>query len=139
MALVDSLLRTTNQHHATSQHTKDFKLHCARSLKTRTEYRLFYIQNLRNLQCSSLPGPNIFLCTLNTLNLCSSHIVRDQVSHTYETSAKAVIHYILIFLSSDTKQEDQILWTEWQQAFTEFNLHLMSSCRQILFVSLPIV
>jgi polysaccharide pyruvyl transferase WcaK-like protein len=33
----------------------------------------------------SLLGPNIFLSTLfsNTLSLCSSLIVRDQVSHPY--------------------------------------------------------
>jgi len=96
VALVGSLLPTTNQHHATSQQTKHLKLHCGRSLKSCTEYsRLSYIQNLRNLQCSSLPGPKIFLGILNTLNLCSSHIVRDQVSHPYETTGKVVIHYIL--------------------------------------------
>jgi hypothetical protein len=41
---------------------------------------------------SSLLGPNIFLSTLfsNTLNLCSSLIVRDKVSHPYKTTGKII-------------------------------------------------
>ena len=39
---------------------------------------------------SSLLGPNILLSTVfsNTLNLCSSLSVNDQVSHPYKTTAK---------------------------------------------------
>jgi hypothetical protein len=39
---------------------------------------------------SSLLGPNILLSTLfsNTLSLCSSLSVRDQVSHPYKTTGK---------------------------------------------------
>jgi hypothetical protein len=33
----------------------------------------------------------------NTLNLCSSHIIRDQVSHPYKTTGKLTVFYILIF------------------------------------------
>jgi hypothetical protein len=46
---------------------------------------------------SFLFGPNIFLSTLfsNTLNLCSSANVRDQVSHPYRTTCKIKVFYIL--------------------------------------------
>jgi hypothetical protein len=39
---------------------------------------------------SSFEGPNIFLCTLlsNTLNLCSYHDMRDQISHPHKTTGK---------------------------------------------------
>jgi phosphate starvation-inducible membrane PsiE len=45
-----------------------------------------------------LLGPNILLSILfsNTLNLCSSLSVRDQVSHPYKTTGKIMILYILI-------------------------------------------
>jgi hypothetical protein len=49
---------------------------------------------------SFLLHPNIFLSTLfsNTLSLCSSLSVRDQVSHPYKTTGKIIILYILIFI-----------------------------------------
>jgi hypothetical protein len=42
---------------------------------------------------SSLFGPNILLSTLfsNTLSLCSSLNVRDQVSHPYRTTRKIIV------------------------------------------------
>jgi hypothetical protein len=48
---------------------------------------------------SSLYGPNILLSTLfsNTLSLCSSLNVRDQVSHPYRTTSKITSSYILLF------------------------------------------
>jgi hypothetical protein len=44
---------------------------------------------------SSLFGPNILLSTLfsNTLSLCSSLNVRDQVSHPYRTIGKIIVLY----------------------------------------------
>jgi hypothetical protein len=47
----------------------------------------------------SLLGPNILLSTLfsNTLSLCSSLSVRDQVSHPYRTTGKVIVLYTLIF------------------------------------------
>jgi hypothetical protein len=52
---------------------------------------------------SYLFGPNIFLSTLfsNTLSLCFSLNVRDQVSHPYSTTAKIIVLYILIFMFLD--------------------------------------
>jgi hypothetical protein len=49
---------------------------------------------------SSLLGPNILLSTLfsNTLSLCSSLSVRDQVPHPYKTSGKTTVLYSLIFV-----------------------------------------
>jgi hypothetical protein len=46
---------------------------------------------------SSLFGPNILLRTLssNTLSLCSSLNVRDQVSHPYKTTGRIMVLYIL--------------------------------------------
>jgi hypothetical protein len=48
---------------------------------------------------SSLFGPNILLNTLfsNTLSLCSSLNVRDQVSYPYKATTKIIILYILNF------------------------------------------
>ena len=47
----------------------------------------------------SLLGPNVLLNTLfsNTLSLCSSRNVSDQVSHLYKTTGKNIVPYILIF------------------------------------------
>jgi hypothetical protein len=46
---------------------------------------------------SSILGSNIFLRTLfsNTLSLCSSLSVRDQVSHQYKTTGRIMVLYIL--------------------------------------------
>ena len=48
---------------------------------------------------SSLLGPNILLNIMfsNTLSFLSSRNVSDQVSHTYKTTGKIVVLYILIF------------------------------------------
>jgi len=53
---------------------------------------------------SSLLGPNILLNTLfsNTLSLCSSLSVSDQVSHPHKTR-KIIVLYILIFIFLDSK------------------------------------
>ena len=48
---------------------------------------------------SSLSAPNIFLSTLflNTLNLCSSLNVRDQVSQSYNAISNIIVLYVLTF------------------------------------------
>jgi hypothetical protein len=53
---------------------------------------------IQPLVTSSLFGPNILLSTLfsNTLNLCSSLNVRDQVSYPYKTTGKIIVLYILL-------------------------------------------
>ena len=76
----------------------------------------------------SLLGPNI-LNTLwsNTLSLRSSLNVNDQVSHTYQTTGKIIVLFILIFKVLDSKLEDKRFCTEWWQALPDFKLLLISS------------
>jgi hypothetical protein len=52
---------------------------------------------------------NISLRTLfsNTLSMCTSLNVRDQVSHPYRTTGKIIILYILIFMFLGSRGEDK--------------------------------
>jgi hypothetical protein len=58
---------------------------------------------------SSLCDPNILLNTLfsNTIILCSSLNVRDQVSHPYRTTGKITLFIILIFKFLNSREEDK--------------------------------
>jgi hypothetical protein len=64
---------------------------------------------------SSLLGPNILLSTpfSNTLSLCSSLSVSDQVSHPHKTTGKTTVMYTLIFVLLDSNLEDKRFCTEW--------------------------
>jgi len=66
---------------------------------------------------SSILGPNILLSTLfsNTLSLCSSLNVSDQVSYPYKTTGKIVVPCTLIFIYLGSKLEDKRFCTERQQ------------------------
>jgi hypothetical protein len=59
-------------------------------------------------------GPNILLSTLfsDTLNLCSSLSVRDQVLHPHKTTGKIMVLWILVSEVLERRWEDK-LWTEW--------------------------
>ena len=61
------------------------------------------------------PIPNISLSTLfsNTLSLCSSLNVTDQVSHSYRTTGKVIVLYITVFIALDTSPQDSRFRTEW--------------------------
>jgi hypothetical protein len=85
---------------------------------------------------SFLLGPNILLGTLfsSTLNLRYSLNVSDQVSHLYKTTGKIIDLYVLIFKFLDSKLEDKRFYTEWQQAFPEFSLFLISSWIEVWYV-----
>jgi hypothetical protein len=66
------------------------------------EYKLWNSSLCSFLQppvTSSLFGPNVLLNTLfsNTLSLCSSLNVRDQVSHLYRITGKVIVLYVLVF------------------------------------------
>jgi hypothetical protein len=63
---------------------------------------------------SNFFGPNILLTTLfsNTLSLCSSLNVSDQVPHPYRTTGKIIVLHILMFMFLDSRREDKSFWTE---------------------------
>jgi uncharacterized protein YhhL (DUF1145 family) len=64
-------------------------------------------------------GSNILLTTLlsNTLSLCSSLSVRDQVSHSFKTTGKIRVLDILIFKILEWRREDKRFWTGRSQIF----------------------
>jgi hypothetical protein len=89
---------------------------------------------------SSLLGPDIFLNTLfsETLSLCSSRKVRDQVSHPYSTTGKITVLYILIFRFFDMRREDK----RFRLNNSKHSLNLIYSwfhheCHSDLLVSSP--
>ena len=78
------------------------------------EYRSL-ISSLCNLLHSPVTlfslGPNILLRTLfsNTLSLCYSLNMSNQVSHPYQTRGKTIVLYILIFKFLNSELEDKRL------------------------------
>jgi hypothetical protein len=66
--------------------------------------KLLIMQFLPTSHHLSLFGPNILISTLylNTITLCSSLNVRDQVSYLYRNTGKIIILYILIFTFLDS-------------------------------------
>ena len=85
---------------------------------------------------SSLLGPNILLSTVlsNTLSLRSYLNESDQVSDPYKTTGENWFLYILIFKFLDSNLEDKRFCTEWEQAFPDFSLLLISSWIEFWFV-----
>jgi hypothetical protein len=82
------------------------------------EYKLWSSSLCSFLQppiTSSLLGPKILLSTFfsNTLSLCSSLNIRDQVSDPYRNTGKIILLYILIFTFSDSRRGEKRFWTEW--------------------------
>jgi hypothetical protein len=75
-------------------------------------YSLFSF--VHNLVITSLLGPSILLGTLfsYTLNLPSSLSVSNQVPHTYKTTDRIIVLYILIFKFLDSKLEDKRFYAE---------------------------
>jgi hypothetical protein len=84
---------------------------------------------------SSLLGPNIILNTLFSMifSLIPYLNVSDQVSHPYKTTGKIIFLYILIFKFLDSKIEDKRFFTEWWQALSDFNLHVIYSWIEFSF------
>jgi hypothetical protein len=50
---------------------------------------------------------------LNTLSLCSSLNVGNQVLHPYKTTCRIMVLYVLTFTFLNSRREDWRLWTEW--------------------------
>jgi hypothetical protein len=98
--------------------------------------KLLTVQLLHSPVTSSLLGPNILLRTLfsNTLSPRSSLNVRDQVSRPYKTTSRIMVLYILTFTLLDSRKTKD--WTEYQQAFSEFDLFLIFSWMQSWPVSI---
>jgi hypothetical protein len=71
----------------------------------------FLLPLVTSFLCSS----NILLSTLfsNTLSLCFSLNVKDQVSLPYRTIGNIMVLYILIFTFSDNRREDKRFRTKW--------------------------
>jgi hypothetical protein len=80
------------------------------------EYKLWsssYCSFLQPPTTSSLSGPNILLSTLfsNTLSLCPSLNVRDQVSLPYRTTGKIIVLYILNYVfRQQTRRQKVLAW-----------------------------
>lgn len=72
---------------------------------------------LQSPMTSSFLDPNIFLSTLysNTLSLCSSLNMRNQVSQPYKKQANLFV-LILIYIFLASIWEDRTFWNEWPQA-----------------------
>ena len=92
------------------------------------EYRSLSTSLCSLLQSSVISTLLNTLCS-NILSLGSSLDVSDQVPHPYARGGKilCIEILILIFIFLVSKLTDSRICTEWQQAFPDFNLFLISS------------
>ena len=89
-----------------------------------------HIMKLLTMQFSPIACYLLLLKTLflNTLSVCPSLNVQDQVKHPYKTS-------LIIFIFLCRNWRDKIFCTKWEQAFREFNLLLFCWCTQFWFLT----
>ena len=86
---------------------------------------------------SSLLDPNTVLSTLfsNRFNICSSHNVRDQVSHPYKRRQNYSFVYFNICISGQQTGSQKTL-DRMTAAFHEFNLTLVWLCNVIYIIKI---
>jgi hypothetical protein len=100
------------------------------------DYTLQKVQVMK-LFIMQLPPPSCHFIPFisNTLSLCSSLKVGDQVSCPYRTMSKITLLYILIVLCLENRWEDKRFWTECWQTLLEFKLHSISCGIKFWFVT----
>jgi hypothetical protein len=83
-----------------------------------------------------LLAPRVILSTLisNTLSLCSSLLVRDEVSHPFKTTCRVIVLCILIFTFFVSKLDGRCFWTKWYQAFPKCHLFWIAFWLQFWYV-----
>jgi hypothetical protein len=75
-----------------------------------------------------------------TLSLCSSFSVRDQISHPYKiTHVTVVLHAFFNIHILDSTQKDKTFSPSRQQAFFKFSLHLIFLWEQFWFVNMYLI
>jgi hypothetical protein len=86
----------------------------------------FLIMQFSLASCHVIPLRSIYSPQhpVNTLNMCSSLNMRNQVSHPYKATSKIIELYIL---TSAFLCEDKSFRTSWYQAFPKFSLLLIYS------------
>ena len=72
----------------------------------------------------------------NTFSLCSSLNVRDQIS-VIQNNRQNYSTVILTFIFLDSKKEDKIFWTKWQQAFPSSICSFSSRTQFWLLIVVP--
>jgi hypothetical protein len=101
-------------------------------IKLGKEYKLWSSSLCSSLQPPAISSPfgrNILLSTpfSNHLRLCSALNVIYWVSHSYITTGKIIVLYILICMLLDSRREDERFWTKWYQSLLQFILFLITS------------
>ena len=96
-------------------------------------------QSRTSLLCSLLQSPvtscrlcrNTFLSTIfsDTLSVCCSTDVRNQVACWYKAKGNIIFLLIITFLLLDSISDDATRGTMWQQPMPKFNLPIFSPCK----------